>query len=643
MNEWLKSVYSDSTKHYVSNPFPKKGERITIQIRMQENEKLQSIILRSKEFGVEQLHQMKPIRKKNGLLYYDCEVVVKDAAFRYQFYLIVKDEENHHDKIYYYTQYRITDYIPEEGNDFILLTDYKAPEWVNQSVFYQIFPDRFCNGNPRISVKDGEYQYQGYDSMQIKDWRTPALDYHQGHNLDFYGGDLEGIIKKLDYLQLLGVNAIYLNPIFVSTSVHKYDSLDYFHIDPHLGGDKALERLTRELHKRGMRLMLDISINHTSSSSKWFNMSNEFYEPFVGAYQNPKSKERDYYFFDEENHYDAWCGVKTMPKLNYASNQLRNQIYGNKNSVLKKWVHEPYQIDGWRFDVADCLARNEFVDVHTEVLREIRESLKTEKEDIYLLAEDWADCSEDLKGDAWDSTMNYYGFTRPIREFVGELDLFHARNEVLRTVSAPLTAKQLSKRILQFYAKLPSAIQHQMFNLIDSHDVSRLHNNPKIQPQDYKAAVIMQFTLPGTPSVYYGDEILLDGRIDTVEGCRYPMDWEMKQDAMVSENFNLYRKLALLKRNSSTLHDGGFMVLSEEGFCFSYVRFTEEEIIIAICSVDSNEGSVALPIKNLGLQTFSEEKDYFGTSIKSCLKEGYVAITVDPHQSYLFVLSLEEE
>jgi alpha-glucosidase len=640
MIDWLQSVYSDGTKHFVSNPLPRKGDRITIRLRMKENSQIRNVILRSKEFGVETLHEMNPDKKERGLQYYACDVTVKDLVFRYQFYLAVRDENNQ-DKIYYYTQYRITDYIPEESNDFIILADYQAPSWVNHSVFYQIFPDRFFNGNPEISVKDGEYRYQGYETIQIKKWNTPPMKYEEGHNLDFYGGDIEGIIKKLDYLQKLGVNAIYLNPVFLSPSTHKYDSLDYFHIDPHLGGDEALEKLTGELHKRGMRLILDISINHTSSAGKWFNKDNEFYGPCMGAYQNPDSKEREYYFFDENNNYDTWYGVKTMPKLNYQSGRLRDVIYRNDNSVLKKWIRKPYQIDGWRFDVADCLARNEIVDIHREVLKELRQFLKQEKADLFLLAEDWTDCSEDLQGDSWDSVMNYYGCARPIREFVGEGDLFHQRNESLSKVSYRSTARQLSRRILQFYAKLPSVIQHQMFNLIDSHDVSRLHNNPKVFRQDYKAAVIMQFTLPGTPSIYYGDEILLDGSIDTVEGCRYPMNWEEQQDDLIAENYSLYRKLAFLKTNTEALQDGGFSVLSEEGYCFAYARFTEDELILVVCSVDSKECRVILPVENFGLYSFHEEKDYFGTPVYAACHQGKVVLSVKPHQSYLFVLEIK--
>lgn len=629
MQEWLKSVYSDTTRHYVSNPYPQKGERVTIRLRMLENQDIKEILIRTREFGIENLTKMELVEKKNGLDYYAAEMTIHDKVFRYQFYLVTAKQ------IYYYTQYRITDYIPSESQDFIILADYKAADWVGDTVFYQIFPDRFYNGCPRLNVRDGEYTYQGHMATEVKQWNTPAARYEEGFGLDFYNGDIAGIIKKLDYLEELGINGIYLNPIFVSPSVHKYDSLDYYHIDPHLGGDKALARLSAELHRRNMRLMMDISINHTSSAAKWFNKENEFYSPQIGAYGHKESPLRNYYFLDENNNYDKWCGVETMPKLNYTSDSLRNTIYRNKKSVLKKWMTEPYDIDAWRFDVADCLARNNEADVHRKVLEEIRDHLKGVKKDIYLLAEDWADCADDLQGMAWDGTMNYFGCARPIREFAGECDLFHARDEILRGIRIKFTAKQLSERILQFYGKLPGVIQHQMFNLLDSHDVSRLYNNPKVIYEEYCGAVIMMFTLPGTPSVYYGDEILLDGDISFGEGCRYPMDWEWEQKEKACKNRQFYRKLIKLKREAAALRDGGFQVLSAQGFVFSYARFTDDEIIFVVCSTDSKEQEVLLPVKNFGMESMTEKQDYFGKELRYVQESGQVRLVVPAHESYL--------
>lgn len=600
---------------------------------MRENDEIRRVYLRYREFGIEQRLEMR-CEARGKLLYYTAEAVMREKRFHYQFYLVTDRE------IYYYTQYRITDYIPEESRDFIIPVDFQPARWVSHTVFYQIFPDRFCNGDPEISVRDNEYSYQGYPSIAVKEWNTPVGKYTETRNMDFYGGDLEGIIRKLDYLQELGVNAVYLNPIFLSPSVHKYDALDYFIIDPHLGGDRALIRLTEELHRRGMRLMLDISINHTSSDGIWFNKSGQFYDTSIGAYHNPEAGERAFYFLDEKNQYDAWCDVQTMPKLNYGSQELRDIIYRSDNSVLKKWVKEPYQIDGWRFDVAECMARNQYVDVHGEVLAEIRENLKSVREGIFLLAEDWVDCSDDLQGDRWDSTMNYYGCARPVREFAGERDLFLSRDAELGKEREKVTAKRLAARIRQFYGKLPGVIQHQMFNLLDSHDVPRLHNNEGICAGDYETAVIMMFTLPGTVSVYYGDEVALAGGTELIEECRYPMDWNWREKKEATDRFRMYQRLIALKRNSPALDHGGFQIIGEEGYVFSYARFTEEELIIVISSTDDEPNTALLPLENFGFDQQAFTQDYLGKAVVSEVTAEGVAVCVPAHTS--LVLSIRQ-
>lgn len=628
-NDWLQSVYSDSTENYVSNPCPHKGEKITIRLRMAENDQIRKVLLRTREFGIENRIPMEPVSVKNGLRIYEASVCVNDSHFHYQFYLVTDDQ------IYYYTQYRITDYIPDESRDFVILADYERPKWVENAVFYQIFPDRFYNGNPSQNVKEGEYFYQGHPAKEVSDWNEPSMDYDAGYGMDFHNGDLDGIIQKLDYLQDLGINAIYLNPIFTSPSVHKYDSLDYFQIDPHLGGEKSFQRLMEEAHKRGMYVMLDISINHTSSASKWFNKENEFYPPETGAYQNPDSEYREFYFFDEQNDYDTWCGVQTMPKLNYSSQKLRDVIYREKGAVLKKWAEEPYRIDGWRFDVADCLARNKEADVHREVLREIRKNLKEVRPDLYLLAEDWADCSDDLQGDSWDSTMNYFGCTRPIRNFIGDCDLFHERDGILRKVQPKMTAKQLSSRICQFYGKLPGVIQYQMFNLLDSHDVIRFYNNKTLSSEACLGAVILMFTLPGVPSVYYGDEIMLDGATYFTEGCRNPFDWEWEKKENAGKTRAFYQKLIALRRESRALMNGGFQIISDDGYLFACARFTDREVIFTICSMESKDRELEIPISHFGISGKKISEDYFGTPVSCRYSENRMIVDCPAGKTFL--------
>lgn len=630
MKDWLYGIYSDTTKYYVSNPYPKKGETVTISLQMSKEAKPEGVFIRFREFGMESFKKMELV-SKGKVLRYAVKVTPKEKRFHYQFLIGVDGKQ------YFYTQYRLTDYIPDETRDFVLLTDFSAADWVKNSVFYQIYPERFCNGNPSISVRDGEYCYQGVPAKAMP-WESPALPYEQGRNVDFFGGDLEGVIQKLDYLKELGINALYLNPIFYSPSSHRYDSLDYFTVDEHLGGDKALGRLLSEAHKRDMKVMLDISINHTSSDAKWFNKSGDFYDTSLGAYHNPDSQERKFYFIREDGSYDMWAGVPTMPKLNYGSGELRNIIYKDSDSVLKKWLKAPYGIDGWRFDVADCLARNEDLDVHEEVLREIRQYLKEEKREVFLLAEDWVDCTEDLQGDRWDSTMNYFGCGRPVRQFVGESDLVQGRWPELRNLDNAMTAAQLSERICQFLGKMPGVVAYQMFNLLDSHDVPRLHNNPAIDDKAVEAAVLLMFTLPGTVNVYYGDEVALDGRIEAVEFARYPMDWNWESKEKARERFAYYQKLCKLKTSSEVLSEGSFQVLWAEGNVIAYARFTDAEMLITICSMQETEVTVVLPIEEYGFVA-NQVSELLGHELSFRVVSAGLEIKVPAMASYLVAIN----
>ena len=632
MKNWLDSVYSDGSRYFVSNPCPVLGETITLYIRMYESSPLKYVYLRTVINGGESLILMEIDRAENGLVYYKGNLTINEKMLHYQFYLVTENV------IYYYTQKEITTYIPDTTYDFKILAGYEAPAWVKESVFYQIFPDRFCNGNVNNDVISGEYAFNGHDSIQVKDWSQPAFKYEDGFCMDFYGGDLEGIASKISYLKKLGVNAIYLNPIFYAATVHKYDCLDYFTVDPHFGGDDALAALVKELHENNIRVVLDISINHTGTEHKWFNKEGTFFDKSVGAYHNKDSKERNYYFFEgDTDKYKAWFDVETLPTLNYTSQQLRDVLYRNENSVLKKWLKPPYNIDGWRFDVADVMARNNEIQLQHEVWPEIRNSIKEVNPSAYILAEDWGDCAEYLQGNEWDSAMNYYGCARIIRQFAGETDLYLDRNEILRAVKYKPTAKDMSNRIMEHLAKLPTVIQQNQFNLLDSHDVYRLHNYEFVSWQDYRGSVIMLFTLIGATCIYYGDEAEIDGRSEDVEGCRYPMPWQ--KDFEKERFFELYSKLAFLKRENKAFSEGGFKIISDRDNVLSYARFTHDQVWIIVCSNDDCERMIEIPLGIFGAREFSKSEDAFGMELDYEVDtHNNLHLKVVPHYSYIFQL-----
>ena len=633
MNTWLESVHSDGTAAFVSNPSPKLSENVTIRIRMYEDAPVKRVILRHMPNGMERLDEMHISKTENGFVYYEITLQMNERRIQYHFYLVCDDA------VYFYTQRDITTYLPDHTYDFVLLADYEQPGWVKEAVFYQIFPERFCNGDPDNDVVSGEYSQSSYPTIQMQQWNQPALRYEQGHCLDFFGGDLQGIRQKIPYLKELGVTALYLNPIFFAPSSHKYDCLDYFHVDPHFGGDQALADLSAALHENGMKLILDISINHTGIAHKWFNRDGIWYDKSVGAYNNPDSLERSYYFFNEDNSYHGWFNVDTMPTLNYTSDTLRDVIYRNEDSVLKKWMKPPYNIDGWRFDVADTFARNDRIQLADELWPEICRSIKEVNPQAYILAEHWGDCAQYLQGGVWDSPMNYFGCGRVIRQFLGESDLFMQKHPALQNIPYKMTALDVKNRILGHLAKLPYIIWENQFNLFDSHDTSRLHNNPIVNPEEYRGAVLFQFMLPGAASIYYGDEAGIDGYIDSMEGCRFPMPWN--KDFEQCEQFRLYQSMAKLKAAHPALSKGSMKILYADGHILSIARFWDREAFVFVISTETENKTIRLPLGAIGAVKPSCNKDIFGYPLAfSDCDSHSVYMEVNAHQSYFFACDI---
>jgi len=633
MESWLESVHSDGTAAFVSNPSPKLFEEVTIRLRMYEDAPVKHVILRSMPNGMERLDDMHVAKTENGFVYYEATLKMNERRIQYHFYLVCEHI------VYFYTQREITTYLPDHTYDFVLLADYVQPEWVKKAVFYQIFPERFCNGDPSNDVRNGEYTQNGHPTIQMESWDLPALRYEQAHCLDFFGGDLQGIRRKIPYLKELGVTALYLNPIFFAPSSHKYDCLDYFHVDPHFGGDEALAELSAALHENGMKLILDISINHTGIAHKWFNRDGIWFDKSIGAYNNPDSLERKYYFLEDDNSYHGWFNVDTMPTLNYTSEALRDIIYRSEDSVLKKWLKPPYSIDGWRFDVADTFARNDLVQLADELWPQICSSIKSVNSQAYILAEHWGDCAQYLQGGVWDSPMNYYGCGRVIRQFLGEPDLFMQKNPALRNIDYKMTAMDVKNRILEHLAKLPYVIWENQFNLFDSHDTSRLHNNPRIHREEYRGAVIFQFMLPGAASIYYGDEAEIGGYIDSMEGCRYPMPWNT--EFQKGERYQLYRTMAQQKADHPALSCGSMKILYAQGSIISIARFWEQEAFVCVISTEDEDRCIRLPLGAVGASVPSETEDIFDRelSFDRCDKHS-VYMKVGAHQSYLFRCSI---
>ena len=604
MENWLESVYSDGSSLFVTPAEPSLWDTVRVRIRFYQDAPVRQVFLRTNPNGVERVIQAHWAGAEHGLCTWEAAFQMTQSRMHYHFYLACDDV------IYYYNQQGITTWIPDHAHDFVVLADYRQPAWVKSAVFYQIFPERFCDGDPSTDVRDNAWQVDGHGTIRMH-WQDRPLQYPQGHCMDFFGGDLVGIRQKIPYLKELGVTALYLNPIFTAPSTHKYDCIDYFHVDPHFGGDGALAELSKALHENGMRLILDISINHTGMAHRWFNRDGLFFDKSVGAYNNPDAPERAYYFFRPgTKEYLPWAGVASLPTLNYTSDALRDVVYRREDSVLKKWLKPPYSIDGWRFDVADVFARNNDIQLAHELWPQIRDSIKSVNPQAYILAEDWGDCAVELQGTMWDSPMNYFGCGRVLRQFAGIGDEFQSRVPVLRDFHPEMTAQEVQARVVQHLSRLPWVIAQNQFNLIDSHDVARLHNFARVSPDTVKAMVLLQFLLPGAPSIYYGDEADIDGWTENNEGCRFPMPWH--RDFQRGETYRFYRTLARLKRDTPALQEGGMQFLYAQGRILALARFDHREAFVGVVSLEAREREITLPLGAVGARMPESGTDLFG-------------------------------
>ncbi|MBR1741099.1 MAG: alpha-glycosidase [Lachnospiraceae bacterium] len=609
--KFLASVYSDGTRMFVSNPTPELFETVKISIRFLADAPVKRVLIRSVPNGTERYDEAVKTKVEKGLCYFTADFKVTEYHMNYQFHLVCDDV------IYFYTQAGITTYIPDHTYDFKLLADYRQPDWVKGAVFYQIFPERFANGNTENDVQTGEYEYQGAKSYRYPKWEDVPLPPEEGRAVDFYGGDLDGIRAKIPYLKDLGVTAIYINPIFTAFSTHKYDCCDYFHVDPHFGGDEALERLCQAVHENDMKIILDISINHTGIEHHWIH------------------EEKPYYFKREDGSYQGWFDVPTLPVLDYRSEELRDVIYRGKDAVLRKWLRPPYQVDGWRFDVADVFARNNEVQLSDELWPEICAAIREENPDAFIIGEDWGDCGKYLQGNLWNTPMNYFGFGRVIRQFLGLPDLYLERNEILNAVPYQMTAEDVAGRTEEHYAKIPSVIADCQMNLFDSHDIARIHNYETVSFEQWKSAVIAQFFWRGIPCIYYGDEVAIDGYTWHDAGFRYPMPWgDLSEEGQ--KHLALYKKMIALRKEHSAFSEGSSMMLHAEDRMLVLSRFSEKATYIAVISMEDTEKRVSIPLSFVGAKEPVGSEDYFGESLKGQAVDGGYLFDVKPFGAYVF-------
>lgn len=496
-------------------------------------------------------------------------ITVTNPVMPYRFCLISEDPSV--PSYAWLTAAGIVPWDVADATDFRLVVHEPAPDWVDDAIVYQIFPDRFAR-SARVMVDDRDRP-----TGELPEWaepmgwdETPAEDGHR-NGRQIYGGDLDGVIGHLDHIQSLGADTVYLTPIFPAGSAHRYDASTFDRVDPLLGGDEALVRLSQALHARGMRLMLDLTTNHTGVTHEWFQ----------AAAADPRSVEAG--FYDFRRHPDdvrCWLDVRSLPSLDHSSAALRERMLAGPHSIVGRYLCAPVEADGWRIDVAHMTGRNGAQDLNHEVAATIRATMRevaaTTGRRTWLLAEHGHDASPDLSGDGWHGTMNYTGFTRPLWAWLS------APGSSLNWLGLPMTTPHVpgwaaAHTLRDYNAHMPWPSRQHSQNQLGSHDTPRVRTVVGSQGR-HLVALAAQAVLPGVPTVFAGDELGLEGV--NGEHARTPMPWralalleageeiveptelEAQIDPVVlaamRELFGLRREHAALRRGGlQWLHMGG--------------------------------------------------------------------------------------
>jgi alpha-glucosidase len=480
--------------------------------------------------------------------------------------------------------------------DFYIVPGFTVPAWTRSGVMYQIFPDRFYNGDPSNDVQNNEYTYDGYPTIQ-KNWGdSPQTGNGTENNNVFFGGDLQGVDQKLSYIKdTLGVNIIYLNPIFTAPSNHKYDTQDYFNVDPHLGGNAALQQLVSDIHSssNGLQgyIVLDGVFDHTGIWSTWFNQGN-VNPGDDGAEQSQSSPYYSYYDFQNwPTQYTTFLGYNTLPKLDFggSGSAVRNSIYNSTDSVAQTWIRN-YGIDGWRLDAAtyvDAGGNNGSDATDHQIWQEFRAAVKGADPNAFIFGEDWSNASAWANGvpAQWDAATNYDGFTNPVSEWITGED-YHGNG-------ASLTPTQFDATLHNSRATYPTDVQQAMPNFLSSHDVTRFAQRAGGDMGKLSEAAIFQMTYEGLPTIYYGDEYGIQGGADPDD--RRTFDWS--QGTTANSLVALYQKLIGIRKSYSALTDGSFITLLTDNTnnVYAYGRMDQNHRVAVVLNNDSNAHTVTVP------------------------------------------------
>lgn len=636
----MDAIYSDGTELFRSPAEPKPFDEVYIRIRTgREDIGNVYFILNGSRYAMDIINQNKLFN------YYETKIHLKEDSVKYYF------EIQRDSGVIYYNRLGAKNERAERG-DFEIIPGFSVPDWAKGAVMYQIFTDRFCNGDKSNDVLSDEYAYINEHVSRAEDWNQLPREMDVR---EFYGGDIAGIIKKLDYLSDMGVEVIYLNPIFVSPSNHKYDIQDYDYIDPHFGkivkdegevlqrneqgqllcdgtypnkyatkyvcrvtdkenleaSNKFFAEFVEEVHKRGMKVILDGVFNHCGSFNKWLDRECIYegaqgYEK--GAYVSGESPYRTFFKFNEDMwpynyHYDGWWGHDTLPKLNYEDSPL---LFDYIMHVARKWVSPPYNVDGWRLDVAADLGQSQ--EYNHYFWREFRRNVKEANPEAIVLAEHYGDPTDWLRGDQWDTVMNYDAFMEPITWFLTGVEKHsdEYREDLLGNADAFFGSMRnymtrFNTQSLQVAMNELSNHDHSRFMTRTNHRVGRTASvgpqaaDEGIDKALFRLGVMIQMTWPGAPTIYYGDEAGLCGWTDPDNRRTYP--WGREDQELIE----FHRQLIRIHKDYQVFKTGSIIFLKGQYKFIGYGRFDDNDKIVVMINSSDEVREADVPVWRLGI------------------------------------------
>ena len=531
---------------------------------------------------------MKKEYLNNGSYRYSAEIDTIDALGVLGYYFILIDG---FDRLYYGNN---DEHLGGIGQIYAYnpapyqITVYKKssiPDWYKEGIMYQIFVDRFCNGNEDGSInnpKPNSFIYGRWDDtpMYIKD--------HEGRILrwDFYGGNLSGIIKKLDYIKSLGVNIINLSPVFKSSSSHKYDTGDYEIIDEMFGTNEDFEQLCSAAENRGIKVILDGIFSYTSADSKYFNKMGNYDD--IGAYQSPNSKYHNWYKFSRYPYrYECWWGIDGRPNLNVMSSDYIDYVINNEKSIIKKWID--LGASGWRLNVTDELP-DKFIEL-------VKNRLDSIDKDTILI------------GDIWDDASNKISYSKRRKYLNGKeiqsVTNYPLRESMINFVKGYIKSDKFKNKVMCLYENYPREAFWGNINIIGTSDTERILTVLDGDMQCLKMIVVLQFTFPGVPLIYYGDEAGLIGGKDPDNRRSYP--WGKENEDLI----DFYRRIAHIRNSQNGLKKGDFKIFDTDEDIFAFERVYENEKIVVIVNISNAQKVVkGINLEGTYLDLFNEGEKY---------------------------------